>query len=280
MEWSITHNSANILTHLRRLGYSIPQTIIKRYPMIIRDYLLGKSVCIKVCCSLKRCAFHFLRSAEYPLHMMPQFTYVDLPPPNFGLEDSTFLEDFDDEPQSLHDIRPIIEVIRTYHLCWRDISLYCFLPEFLSQEVIDVCKLTHIDLSYNHLTSLPSRILKLPRLQSLNISHNQLTSLPALESWHPTSKLQVLMASHNQIIVSNQTHLVQGRGDSIAGGDSGREREPFRDLWYVDLSHNQLNSFPMFIFNFRHLHHLDISHNTQVGGWGSDDLGGWSYAAL
>lgn len=42
MEWSITHNSANILTHLRMLGYSIPLDIIKRYPTVIRDYLLGK----------------------------------------------------------------------------------------------------------------------------------------------------------------------------------------------------------------------------------------------
>ena len=198
--------------------------------------------------------------------MIPRFTYVDLPPPNFGLEDSTLLEDFDDEPQSLHDIRPTIEVTRTYHLYWTDISLYCFLSDFISQDVIDVRNLTHIDLSHNCLTSLPTKILKLPRLESLNISHNQLTSLPALESWHPASRLQVLLASHNQIAVSNQTHLVQGRGaeSSEGGGGRDREREPFQDLWYIDFSHNQLTSFPMFVFNFRQLHHLDVSHNTQV----------------
>ena len=191
--------------------------------------------------------------------------YVDLPPPSFGLEDSTFLEDFDDEPQSLHDIRPTIEVTRTYHLCWTDISLYSFLPEFLSHEVIDVRNLTHIDLSHNRLTSLPSKILKLPRLESLNISHNQLTSLPALESWHPASSLQVLMASHNEIVISNQSHLVHGRGAESSNGRGGeRERDPFQDLWYIDLSHNQLTSFPMFVFNFRQLLHLDISHNAQV----------------
>ena len=44
MEWSITHNSANILTHLRKLGYPIPLDIIKRYPTVIRDYLLGRLV--------------------------------------------------------------------------------------------------------------------------------------------------------------------------------------------------------------------------------------------
>ena len=211
--------------------------------------------------------------------MIPQFVYVDLPPPNFGLEDSTLLEDFDEEPQSLHDIRPTIEVTRTYHLCWTDISLYCFLPDFISQDVIDVRNLTHIDLSHNRLTSLPSRILKLPRLESLNISHNWLTSLPALESWHPASRLQVLLASHNQISVSNQTHIVQGRGaeSSERGGGREREREPFQDLWYIDLSHNQLTSFPMFVFNFQQLHHLDISHNAQVHtqysyGWGNSGI--------
>ena len=275
MEWSITHNSANILTHLRKLGYSIPLDIIKRYPTIIRDYLLGKYLYI-----LKIHKKIFPSIAEYPLRVLPRFTYVDLPPPNFGLEDSTLLEDFDDEPQSLHDIRPTIEVMRSYHLCWADISLYCFLPDFLSHEVVDVRNLTHIDLSHNRLSSLPSKILKLPRLESLNVSHNQLTSLPALETWHPSSRLQVLLASHNQIAVSNQTHQVHGRGaeSGNGGGGEGRERELFQDLWYIDLSHNQLTSFPMFVFNFRQLHHLDISHNdkvsTLVGGAQTSWVGG------
>ena len=42
MEWAIASNSANILTHLRELGYSIPVDIIDRHPLVIRDYLLGK----------------------------------------------------------------------------------------------------------------------------------------------------------------------------------------------------------------------------------------------
>ena len=94
------------------------------------------------------------------------------------------------------------------------------------------------------------------------------------------------MASHNQIAVSNQTHQVHGRGaeSGNGGGGEGRERELFQDLWYIDLSHNQLTSFPLFVFNFRQLHHLDISHNDKVsiysGGRGSDQLGGWSYAAV
>lgn len=190
---------------------------------------------------------------------MPEFSHVDLPPPNLGFEDSTLLEDFDEEPQGIHDIRPTIEVTRTFTLCWRDISLYCFLPEFLSREVMDVRWLTHIDLSHNCLTSLPSKIFKLPRLTSLNISHNQLTSLPSLEAWHPLSRLQVLKASHNQIVISNQSSSPHGRSNSSDG------KEQFRDLWYLDLSNNMLTSFPTFIFFFRHVHYLDISHNTKVG---------------
>ena len=189
---------------------------------------------------------------------MPQFTHVDLPPPNFGLEDSSLLEDFDEEPQSIHDIRPTIEVTRTYHLCWRDISLHRFLPQFLSQEAVDLRRLTHIDLSHNHLTSLPSRLLKLPRLESLNVSHNELTALPRLETWNPASKLQVLKASHNQISLYNQSPLPSD------GPSSSAVQEPFHDFWYLDLSHNQLTSFPIFVFTFRQLHHLDISHNVQV----------------
>lgn len=42
MEWAISTNSANILTHLRDLGYPIPLDIIEKYPLVIRDYLLGE----------------------------------------------------------------------------------------------------------------------------------------------------------------------------------------------------------------------------------------------
>ena len=190
--------------------------------------------------------------AEYPLQVMPQFTQVDLPTPNLGFEDSSLLEDFDEEPQGIHDVRPTIEVVRTYYLCWRDISLYYFLPEFISMEVMDVRWLTHIDLSHNCLVSLPTKIFKLPHLESLNISHNQLTSLPRLEAWHQASKLQVLNASHNQIVVSNQNTFTHGG------------KEQFHDLWYLDLSDNMLTSFPMFVFCFHRILYLDISRNSQV----------------
>ncbi len=44
MEWAILTNSANILSHLRLLGYSIPLDIIEKYPTVIRDYLIGEYV--------------------------------------------------------------------------------------------------------------------------------------------------------------------------------------------------------------------------------------------
>ena len=189
---------------------------------------------------------------------MPQFNHVDLPPPNLGFEDSSLLEDFDEEPQGIHDVRPTIEVTRTYHLYWKDISLHCFLPEFISNERMDVRKLTHIDLSNNCLTSLPNKIFRLPLLESLDVSHNKLKSLPGLEVWHSASRLQVLKVSHNQITVSNQSSLPQGRLNST------ETKEQFRDLWYLDFSHNDLTSFPTFVFNFRRIHYLNISHNSQV----------------
>ena len=48
MEWAIASNSANILTHLRDLGYPIPMDIIDKYPLIIRDYLLGEEIGLKL----------------------------------------------------------------------------------------------------------------------------------------------------------------------------------------------------------------------------------------
>ena len=165
------------------------------------------------------------------------------------------LEDFDEEPVGVHDIRPTIEVTPTYHLCWKDISLHCFLSDFLSHEAIDVRRLTHIDLSHNSLTSLPTKIFRLPHLESLNVSHNKLKDLSCLEAWHPASKLQVLKASHNEITISSQCPLL--RSDS-------NTTNPFNEFWYLDLSHNELTAFPLFVFQLRQIHYVDISHNTQV----------------
>lgn len=44
MEWALTKRSANIMTYLRHTGYHIPLELIQRYPEIVRDYLLGKSI--------------------------------------------------------------------------------------------------------------------------------------------------------------------------------------------------------------------------------------------
>ena len=42
MKWAIENGSANILTHLRELGYSIPEDLIQSYDEVIASYLLSE----------------------------------------------------------------------------------------------------------------------------------------------------------------------------------------------------------------------------------------------
>ena len=39
MEWAIESNSANILTHLRQLGYAIPSSLVVKYQEVLAEYL-------------------------------------------------------------------------------------------------------------------------------------------------------------------------------------------------------------------------------------------------
>lgn len=48
MEWAIENNSANILTHLRQLGYAIPSALIVKYQDILAEYLYSEYP-LKVC---------------------------------------------------------------------------------------------------------------------------------------------------------------------------------------------------------------------------------------
>ena len=53
MKWAIESGSANILTHLRELGYSIPEDLIQTYDDVIASYLLSEyplKVCIIIQC--------------------------------------------------------------------------------------------------------------------------------------------------------------------------------------------------------------------------------------
>lgn len=186
---------------------------------------------------------------------MPRFQHIVLKDVRelLSWEDSSLLDDGEETVLTIQDTRPTIKVIRTYHLLWRDISLALFPSSFLHPSALDVFHITHIDLSYNKLTSLLPDFFRMPLLESLDVSHNHLTALPAIELWKFDSRLQLLKVSHN---------LLTGEGQSPVRTSQSR-RGQHRALWYMDLSHNQLCAFPQYLLHFP-LRYLDISHNGKV----------------
>jgi len=235
MEWAIMNNSANILTHLRELGYAVPPELIDRYQETMRDYLF----------------------TEYPLQLVPRFAHVKPEEQVVDLEDNS-LEEYD-EPLTVIDPRQTLQVTRMYHLMWKDISLTSFKRGFLDPTSIPVYNIAHIDLSYNHLVSIPVQFFQMPNLESLDISHNQITQLPGIELWNTRTKLQILKASHNQITGDNHSPLQYRK-------HGGSARTPFPEFWYLDLSYNQLKTFPQWVFHFPFLKHLNIRNNPKVSG--------------
>ena len=168
----------------------------------------------------------------------------------FSWEDSSLMDMEEEAVLTIQDIRPTIHVARNFHLCWRDISLATFLPAFLDKDALSTPYLTHVDLSFNKIPSLPLQLFQLPLLESLDASHNLISSLPPLELWRAESALQVLNVSYN--------HL---HGDGCASGKMGKRVCP--NLWQVDISHNLLSQFPPFLLNFS-LTSLNLSHNPAV----------------
>ena len=233
MEWAIQSSSANILTHLRDLGYSVPVELVEHHQDVMRDYFF----------------------AEYPLKVVPKFTHLELSElPDETLDDDS-LEAYE-EAFNVLDTRSSLEISKAYHLMWQDISLTCFSRSFLDFSVIPVHQITHINLSYNKLVSIPTLLFQLPNLESLNVSHNQLESLPSIETWSTTFKLQILNASHNVITGESLTPVLYRKRPG--------KRVPFQDLWYVDLSHNELYSFPQWVLHLQSLKHLNLGHNPKV----------------
>ena len=193
----------------------------------------------------------FFSIGEYPLREVPRFKNIVLKELQDVMSwEESLLDDGEENTLTLHDTRPTIKVIRTYHLMWCDISLFLFPLCFLDQDVINVRLLTHVNLSYNNLTFVLPQFFQMHALESLDISYNQITALPSIDQWNPDSRLQFLNVSHNQL-----------REDSYA---APRVRRGFcSGLWYVDLSFNKLDSFPQFILHLS-LRHLDISYNEKV----------------
>ena len=161
-------------------------------------------------------------------------------------EDSALYDSTEETVLTIQDTRPNIQVTRTYHLMWSDISLPLFLTCFLDEEAMSIRRLTHVDLSKNKLTSIPLHFFQLPLLESLDLSHNKLTALPPPETWYRDSPLQYLDVSHNLLVTEPSTSSRPGL-------------LVCRDLWYVDISHNLYSTFPHFLLHFS-LRHLNISH--------------------
>jgi leucine-rich repeat protein SHOC2 len=107
-----------------------------------------------------------------------------------------------------------------------------------------ITKSTSLDLSRNHLTTLPESIGDLSNLTSLNLSCNQLTSLP--ETIGNLCSLTSLNLRANQI-----TSLPESIGN-------------LSNLISLDLGCNQLSTLPESIGNLINLSELDLGHNLLV----------------
>ncbi|KFP76086.1 p53-induced protein with a death domain, partial [Acanthisitta chloris] len=101
--------------------------------------------------------------------------------------------------------------------------------------------LTHLDLSFNRLSTLPNCILHLPSLRALLVSHNSLVALP--EDFGCLSKLTFFSAMKNQL---------KGLPQSIG------ELSMLQDL---DLSENVLEVLPEEVGNLHNCTELDLSGN-------------------
>ncbi|MEC8678819.1 MAG: leucine-rich repeat domain-containing protein, partial [Candidatus Margulisiibacteriota bacterium] len=101
--------------------------------------------------------------------------------------------------------------------------------------------LTHLDLFYNQLTSLPDSFGNLSALTQLNLHVNQLTSLP--DSFINLSALTRLLIAHNEL-----TSLPDSFGDLSA-------------LTGLRLEENQLTSLPDSFGNLSALTELHLDNN-------------------
>ncbi|RMC00236.1 hypothetical protein DUI87_22841 [Hirundo rustica rustica] len=101
--------------------------------------------------------------------------------------------------------------------------------------------LTHLDLSFNRLCTLPSSILHLPSLRVLLVSHNSLVTLP--EDFGRLNKLTFFSAMKNQL-----KDLPKSIG----------ELSMLQDL---DLSENALELLPEEVGNLHNCTELDLSGN-------------------
>src|SRR3989338_4788375 len=153
-------------------------------------------------------------------------------------------------------------------------------------------RLTKLDISRNHLTSLPAEIGRLQALQRLNVSKNHLTSLPAeigglqaLQELNVRSNrlpslpaeigrlqaLQGLSVSSNHLtslpaevgrLQALQRLNVEVNQLTSLPAEIGR----LQALQWLSVSSNQLASLPAEIGGLQALQGLDVSHNNTLTG--------------
>ena len=236
MDWCLENGSANLLSHLRSLGHSIPPSLFPKHTDVLSQYFF----------------------TQQPPTPIPEFTKNDL---SVAPEPSNFEDTLDepDEPLQVVDTRPAILISPTHHLPWSCLSLTVFPSEFLCSRTLSGLTLSHVDLSGNLLAEIPLEIFLLPCLTFLNVSRNYLSSLPAIDGWGRRSRLQILDASRNSL-GGGGSPLPQRRG----GGDGAVSVPCAGDVWNVDLSHNDFAGFPSWVTRFPSLRVLDLSGNPQV----------------
>ena len=118
-----------------------------------------------------------------------------------------------------------------------------------SPQISQLNSLLELILTNNGLESLPEEIGSLSRLRLLDASHNQLKLLP--RSFYSLSSLQKLLLAHNQLCKDSFPP------QSAAGSDS----PPFPSLQYIDMSHNEMEELPEFVYQSVSVLELLSPHN-------------------
>lgn len=231
MLWCLNKECFKLLTHLRSLGYPVNQKVIVQNSAAMAKYL-----------------YH-----TYPPVVVPAFRNIENQP---TLYDEEAFDDLYDLEKSMEvvDNRPYIEVMHLYALIWKDIHLETFSEVFLEASTVNVKFIVHVDLSHNKLLKVPDGLVTLPNLKSLNVSHNELNSFPFPDVWGVNSKLAILNLSHNKIYKDSFSS-----GGNLHGGSLINNK-----LWYLDISHNNLQTLPSWVLQLHGLRSLHLENNKKV----------------
>ncbi|NXK96589.1 PIDD1 protein, partial [Formicarius rufipectus] len=137
----------------------------------------------------------------------------------------------------------------------------------LPQDFGNLKCLTHLDLSFNRLSTLPSCILHLPSLSLLLVNHNSLAALP--EDFGCLSKLTFFSAMKNQLRCLPQSIGELSMLQTLDLSENGLQLLPeeignLHNCTELDLSGNRLSSIPDSLANLKSLHQLHLHSNFLV----------------